>query len=603
VPAPAPENATYACIGALIDELVRGGVHSLCLCPGSRSAPLAISAARHPDLRVWTLIDERSMGFFALGMARASGRPVAVVTTSGTAAANLLPAVVEARYGRVPLIVLTADRPRTLRDVAAPQTIDQVRLYGGHVKWFVDVTPPEASDAALRSYRVTACRAAAIAAESPAGAVHLNVPLAEPLVPITDRAMPDESARDADAWDGRAGGAPYVRVTSPHREPDAAAVRSAAELVARTPRGVIIAGPQYDGELPAALARLAAAAGYPVLADPLSQMRCGPHDRRFVVDGYDPLLRVDEAAATLGPDLIVRLGGVPASKPLLGYIERHARAAQIVVDADGWVDPAGTASTVARCDPRRWCEAVAAEIPHPAPDAPSWVAHWRRLSRAARDAIRAHLRDVAEPFEGKVFAELSELLPDGTTLYAGNSMPVRDLDSFFPGGARTIRVLGNRGASGIDGVLSSALGAAAEAGRVALVLGDLSFYHDMNGLLAAKTHRLDATIILLHNDGGAIFSFLPQAEYREYFEALFGTPTGLDFHAAAQVYGAGFASAGTWAAFRAETRAALERPGVSIVEMRTAPRDRNVVLHRGTWAAVGHAVRAELSRPGGDGAS
>ena len=307
MPAPAPENPTYACVGALIDELVRGGVQSLCLCPGSRSAPLAISAARHPGLRLWTLIDERAMGFFALGMARATGRPVAVVTTSGTAAANLLPAVVEARYGRVPLVVLTADRPRTLRDVAAPQTIDQVRLYGSHVKWFADVTPPEASDAALRSYRVTACRAAAIAAESPAGAVHLNVPLAEPLVPIADRTMPDEGARGADAWDGRAGGAPYVRIAASHREPDAAAVRSAADLIARTPRGVIIAGPQYDAELPPPLARLAAAAGYPILADPLSQVRCGPHDRRFVVDGYDPLLRVDEAADTLAPDLVVRL--------------------------------------------------------------------------------------------------------------------------------------------------------------------------------------------------------------------------------------------------------------------------------------------------------
>jgi 2-succinyl-5-enolpyruvyl-6-hydroxy-3-cyclohexene-1-carboxylate synthase len=607
---PAPENATYACVGALIDELVRTGVRALCLCPGSRSAPLAISAARHPGLRLWTFIDERSMGFFALGMARASGRPVAVVTTSGTAAANLLPAVVEARYGRVPLVVLTADRPRTLRDVAAPQTIDQVRLYGSHVKWFADVAPPESAGAVLRSYRVTACRAAAIAAESPAGAVHLNVPLAEPLVPMADPAMPARAGRDADAWEGRAGGAPFVSVAAAVREPDAAAARSSADAFARTPRGVIIAGPQYDADLPGAVARLAAVTGYPILADPLSQVRCGRHDRRFVADGYDALLRVDEAADALVPDVIVRFGGVPASKPLLGYIERHPRARQTVVDADGWIDPAAVASEVVRCDPRRWCDAVAAEMQRPARGAAPWPARWLRLSQAARDALRAHLRGVDEPSEGKVFAELSDLLPDGATLYAGNSMPVRDLDSFFPGGERTIRMLGNRGASGIDGVVSSALGtvsglsdtAAGRRGRVVLALGDLSLYHDMNGLLAAKAHRLDLTIILLHNDGGGIFSFLPQAEQAEHFEALFGTPIGLDFRAAAQLYGAEFASAGTWPTFRAETRAALERPGVSIVEVRTA-RDRNVVLHRDAWAAVRTAVRAELSRPGAQGRS
>jgi 2-succinyl-5-enolpyruvyl-6-hydroxy-3-cyclohexene-1-carboxylate synthase len=301
---------------------------------------------------------------------------------------------------------------------------------------------------------------------------------------------------------------------------------------------------------------------------------------------------------------------VPASKPLLGYIERHPRARQTVVDADGWIDPAAVASEVVRCDPRRWCDAVAAEMQRPARGAAPWPARWLRLSQAARDALRAHLRGVDEPSEGKVFAELSDLLPDGATLYAGNSMPVRDLDSFFPGGERTIRMLGNRGASGIDGVVSSALGtvsglsdtAAGRRGRVVLALGDLSLYHDMNGLLAAKAHRLDLTIILLHNDGGGIFSFLPQAEQAEHFEALFGTPIGLDFRAAAQLYGAEFASAGTWPTFRAETRAALERPGVSIVEVRTA-RDRNVVLHRDAWAAVRTAVRAELLRPGPQGRS
>ena len=596
---PEPENATYACVGALIDELVRSGVRSLCLCPGSRSAPLAISAARHPGIRLWTLVDERSMGFFALGMARASSRPVAVVTTSGTAAANLLPAVVEARYGRVPLVLLTADRPRTMRDAAAPQTIDQVRLYGGYVKWFVDVAPPEATDAVLRYYRATACRAVAVAAEAPAGGVHLNVPLAEPLVPVADGSMPATGVPDQVAWHGRPGHAPYTtsRARGP-RAPDTGVAGTTAEMLSRRPRGVIVAGPQYDEALPAAVARLAAATGYPILADPLSQVRCGRHDRRLIADGYDALLRVGDAAPAVAPEVLVRLGGVPASKPLLTYIESHRSIPQIVVDDEGWIDPALTASEVVRCDPPAWCDAVAAALPAPAPGSSTWAQHWLRLSDVARDAIRGCLAGMDEPFEGKVFAELSGLLPEGALLYAGNSMPVRDLDSFFPGTPQSLRILGNRGASGIDGVVSSALGAAAagRGGRVVLVLGDLSLYHDLNGLLAAKAHHLDATIVLLHNNGGGIFSFLPQAAHPDHFEALFGTPTGLDFRAAAQLYGAAFASARTWAAFRDELRAALDRPGLSIVEVRTA-RDRNVRLHLDVWEAVRTAIRADLSRP------
>lgn len=603
MPSSPPENATYACVGALIDELVRSGVTSLCLAPGSRSAPLAISAARHAGMRVWTFIDERSMGFFALGMARMSRRPVAVVTTSGTAGANLFPAVVEARYGRVPLVLLTADRPRELRDAAAPQTIDQLRLYGSHVKWFVDVASPEATDARLRYYRATACRAAATAMEAPAGPVHVNVPLREPLVPVVDPAMPPADARASDAWEGRPGRLPYAAAGP--RPADPGAVESLGASLSRVTRGVILAGPQYDPDLPAAVSRLAAATGFPVLADPLSQVRSGRHDRRLVIDGYDALLRVDEAVDALEPEVIIRLGGVPASKPLLRYVERYARARQILVDCDGWIDPAYVTSDTVRADPRPWCDAVAGQLGTArGREGSPWARRWMRLAETSRAAIRRRLDEMDEPFEGKAFAELSELLPDGTTLYVGNSMPVRDLDTFFAGASRAIRVLGNRGASGIDGLVSSALGAAAASarvdpavppGRVVLALGDLSFYHDQNGLLAARAHRLDATVVLLNNDGGGIFSFLPPAAYPDYFEALFGTPTALEFRTAAQLYEAAFLRAETWPAFRDGIRAAQDRPGVSIVELCTA-RDRNVSLHEDVFAAVRTAVRTDLPR-------
>ena len=588
-----PENATYACMGALVDELVRAGVEHLCLCPGSRSAPVALSAARHPGLRVWTLIDERSTGFFALGMAKSLRRPVALLSTSGTAAGNFFPAIIEARYGRVPLVILTADRPRDLRDCGAPQTIDQIRLYGTHVKWFVDVAPPEATDGLLRYARMLACQAAATARERPAGPVHLNIPLREPLVPVREE-MPPESTRIPSAWEGRDARRPYAAASQSPHAPDPPAVEALSQDLSETSRGLIVCGPADEAGLPEAVCRLARVLGYPVLADPLSQLRFGPHDRSLVIGGYDALLRVEEAAKTLAPDVILRLGGLPASRPLARYLQRHAGIRQVVVDADyGWPDPDHLASDVIHGDATLLCESLAATI-RPRPPASPWAAPWVRLGEVTRRALQERLDALAEPFEGKALAELCDLLPSGSTLYVGNSMPVRDLDTFSFGGAKAIRVLGNRGASGIDGLISSALGAAAAGtGPVALALGDLAFYHDMNGLLAARRHALRATIVLLNNDGGGIFSFLPQAEYPEHFEALFGTPTGLDFRLAAELYGASFSRANTWETFRARVEESLASPGLDIVEVRTS-RDRNVRLHQEIWAAVAEAVRSEL---------
>lgn len=601
-----PENPAYAYVGAFIDELVRAGVRHLVLCPGSRSTPLAISADRHPGMRVWTLIDERSAGFFALGLARGLRAPAALLSTSGTAAANFLPAVVEARYGRIPLVVLTADRPHELRDAGAPQTIDQNRLYGTHVKWFADLALPEASDLPLRYVRTVAGQAASVARDEPFGPVHLNFPLREPLVPVeAPGELPPPDSRIGTAWEGRGGGRPYAGSDRSHLVPSRDAIARLARDLSALERGVIVCGPSDDPALPAAVARLASALGFPVLADPLSNARCGPHDRSMIIDGYDPILRVAVLEGALAPEAIVRLGGVPASKPLVQYLQGHPGAHQIVVDPGGaWTDPTRMAAEYVRADPSTFCAAIADALGSPAAGDPgaapgsgrareaAWPTLWTALNNRTREALGRRLADVDEPFEGKVFSELAALLPDGATLFVGNSMPVRDLDSFFPGSPKAIRMLGNRGASGIDGVISSALGvAAAGLQPLVLVLGDLSFYHDMNGLLAAKLYGVRATIIVLNNDGGGIFSFLPQAAYPEHFEALFGTPHGLDFSHAASLYGAAFGRAVTWGEFREQVQRGLAADGLSIIEVRTA-RDRNVVLHREMWAAVEAALRA-----------
>ncbi len=588
----AHQTATYAYVGALVDELAHAGVRHACVCPGSRSTPLAYTLAAHPDIKVWVHVDERSGSFFALGLTKALREPVALVCTSGTAAANFLPAVVEARYGRVPLIVLTADRPPELRDNGAPQAIDQLHLYGRNAKWFVDMALPENTDAALRYARATAARAVATALEGPAGPVHLNMPFREPLTP------PD-SGISVNLY-ARKDYHPYITAAEGARLPSPDLVARVTHEFLSRPYGVIVCGPQTDPGLARAVTALAAAVDYPIMADPLSGVRGGPHDMSRVLDAYDALLR-DDRAAQLPLDMALRFGAVPTSKPLQTFMQRAKR--QVLVDGDGgWQDPAALVDIVVHADAAALCAAIVERVrlrghDHRG-DAAGWTAGWRTLDGRARDATTTRLAGLDEPFEGKVFVELADILPDGVALYAGNSMPVRDLDTFYPKGERNVRFLCNRGANGIDGVVSSALGAAAsrpaaaEDGPLVLVIGDLSFYHDLNGLLAAKRYPIDATIVLLNNDGGGIFSFLPQAASRDHFEELFGTPTGLDFKPIVEAYGCGFERVESWPEFRRAVGASLTAPGVQVIELRT-DRERNVALHREVWRRVAEAVWRE----------
>jgi len=575
----ASENALDVCVGAFVDELARAGVTDVSACPGSRSAPLSMLLHAHPAVRVWMHLDERSASYFALGMAKAARRPVALLATSGTAAVNFAPAVAEARYARVPLVVLTADRPPELRELGAPQTIDQANLYGSHAKWWLEMPLPEATESAARYARMVAARAAATAREAPAGPVHLNFPFREPLIPSLS-GVPGEAH-------GRAG---EIGVMGAVRRFTPAELALLAEELRHLRHGIIVCGPQDDPALAPAVADLASALGYPLLADPLSLTRCGPHDGSLVIDAYDAFLRDEATAERLLPDVILRFGALPTSKPLSQFMQRHRGVRQIIVDDGGWPDPVHTASSVYHGEPASFCRALSSAWGERR-GAGQWTRTWKSLSARARAAMVA-FGDRADDGmnEPAVFAELASLLPNGATLYAGNSMPVRDLDTFFPASERSVRFLANRGANGIDGVVSSALGASAVAdGPVVLVIGDLSFYHDMNGLLAANRHGLNATIVLVNNDGGGIFSFLPQAEHAAQFEELFGTPHGLDFRAACALYGIGHERTDSRAGFREAVARSMAAPEVQVIEVRTE-RDANVALHRAIWQDVSAAT-------------
>src|SRR4051794_28771522 len=578
-------------VRGIAHELAEGGVTDVIVCPGSRATPLALAVRAHPGLRVRVLLDERSAGFFAVGLARASRRPVAVVVTSGTAAAELLPAVVEASLARVPLVVLTADRPPELRERGAAQTIDQVGIFGVHARWSVDLPLLDGEPETRRHVRSVVARAVATARGGPAGPVHLNIGFREPLIPSAALGPLTED-------DGETVG-PFTSVVARRSVLDPAAVGDLAGRLRAVERGLIVAGPQEDPGLAAALGRLAAATGFPIVADPLSGVRCGPHDRSFVLGHADHLVRPRPWRDSHLPELVIRFGATTTSKPMLTLLEA-ARPAQIVIDGDrGWSDPAILPTTFVHADAATAANALADELANGAAPDHAWARAWCEADRAADRALADWLGDVGargEPFEGLPFALLGDLLPDGAMLWAGNSMPVRDMDDWLPSTARAIRPMSNRGANGIDGVVSTALGAAsADAGPVALVVGDLSFLHDLNALVAARLHKLSATIVLVDNDGGGIFSFLPQATAAapavglpEHYEELFGTPHGIDVGLIVTALGGEFRDVAT-GDLRAALADSITAPGVQVLRYRT-DRSRNVELHREAASVVTAAL-------------
>ena len=568
-------EALDAVVGAFVAELAAAGTRHVCACPGSRSTPLAIELARQPRIKLWMHLDERSAAYFGLGLARALDEPVALLATSGTAAANFFPAIVEASLSRVPLVVLTGDRPHELRDNGAPQTIDQLHLYGQHAKWFCDLPEPDGSVEHIRLAHTLAARAVATACAEPAGPVHVNWPFRDPLIPARPRQP--HTARP-------------VRVANPQLAPSTDLVDEIADTLARTERGLIVAGPHpTDPAVAEAVVHLAKQLGYPVLADALSGLRRGQHDLALVVDTYDAFLRDPASTASLQPELVLRFGAQPTSKPLQQFVDARPSMRSIVVDPGGWREPSNLASDVLHVDPRLLLEALSASVPNRGTS--DWAAAWLRLNAASRRAIDGHLCDQHELFDGKVFTNLARLLPPSAMLYAGNSMPVRDLDTFLPKTNQPLRCLASRGANGIDGVVSCALGAsAAGLGPVVLAIGDISFYHDMNGLLATRQHDLDLLVVLLNNDGGGIFSFLPQAERGlEEFELLFGTPHGLDFRPFVEGYGGRFTRVQTWSEFDFAVADGLRRGGLQVVEVPTE-RAHNVEQHRAVWRAVAEAL-------------
>jgi 2-succinyl-5-enolpyruvyl-6-hydroxy-3-cyclohexene-1-carboxylate synthase len=578
-------NRNTALASALVEELARCGVRQAAIAPGSRSSPLSLALLRAPAIETTSIVDERCAGFFALGAAQATGTPAVVVCTSGTAAANLHPAVCEADEAGVPLLVLTSDRPPELRDVGAGQTIDQLKLYGEAVRWFCEVGTHEADDDGLLHFRSVACRAfAAARGDARPGPVHLNLAWRDPLGPEPREG--DVTASSALALAGR-GERPLHAVISPDPAPDGHVLDELAERISAAPRGLIVTGRQPEGSISEPIAALARATGYPILAEPTSQLRLGAHDRALVVWAYEPIARA--APEALAPDLVLRFGDMPTCKPLRSWLAVLEGSRQVVVDPDrGWNEPSRHAETVVRAGPAALASGLTQRVEGSGD--PGWAAAWLDAGEAAGEAIAAELRSLDEPTEPGVHRALGELYADGDLVYTGSSMPIRDQEAFLASSSSDVHFLCNRGANGIDGLVSSGIGAAEASGRPTWILtGDLGLFHDMNGLAGLRDISVAVRIVVLNNNGGGIFEFLPQAEQvtREEFEAIFGTPLGLDLQRVAGLHGLHYE--------RIDALAQLEdvaEAGAALIEVPVPDRRRNVELHRRLAEAAERAVLA-----------
>jgi 2-succinyl-5-enolpyruvyl-6-hydroxy-3-cyclohexene-1-carboxylate synthase len=624
VPTPDPEQpdlqppdqpsvqATFC--ATLVDEWARAGVTDAVVCPGSRSTPLALALARDPRVHVHVRLDERSAGFFALGASLATGRAVVVCTTSGTAAAELHAAVTEAYHAGVPLLICTANRPPRLQSVGAPQVIDQSGLYGSAVLWTAAPGLPDWSERG--TWRSLGSRAAAESLHGPVGPgpVHLDLAFDEPLSGVRGQ-LPA----------GRPEGVPWHDVARLRREGSSRTTPAppGMEALRKAVRVLVVAGSGAGS--PEAVLGAAEALGAPVLADPLSGCRTS---RLGVIAAADALLRIDALAASLRPDLVIRLGGLHASKVLATRLHEWSIAgtSQLLVNGRWyWPDPDRDAGTVVVADPATWCEevrdhlaGVGQRVPQRGPvrgpvrdperdperdrrkSDPGWLERWVIAESAAQETIGSWSAAHGEATEPGIARCLLEAGGSDTTFVVASSMPVRDLEWYAPTLDNPPRVLANRGANGIDGVVSTALGAASagDSSVVALV-GDLAFFHDLTAWVApSPSLRPSLTVVVVDNGGGGIFSFLPQRTSLDHdtFEELFGTPMTADVAAVARGLGLDVKEVSTIADLTRAVGESISAGATTVVRVKVPGRDLNVEHHADLNAEVERRLNDSLAR-------
>lgn len=567
-------NSAFA--RALVAGWVGAGVTDVVIAPGSRSAPLVYAVAAEARLARHVVLDERAAAFVALGLGRATGRPAIVVTTSGTATANLHPAVLEAHHGFVPLILATADRPPELRDTGAPQTIDQRNLFGVATRWYAAPPVPVDDPERVGAWHAVGAQSVIEATGARPGPVHLNLAFAEPLVPNADSLVVAPSAIPDTAPVAEPGSAPSARL-------DAVAVDRLAAEIAAEPHGLVLAGWGH-GVSAATMARFSTAAGWPVVADLLSGLGALP----TAVPRVEALLRATSFADAHAPRLAVRVGAPLTSSTVLRGLERVGTKTRLIDATARWRAPVYGAASVIAADPEWLLRELADRLDADRAPGTEWIAAWVEANDRAQRAIDATLDSWSECSEPRVARDVLRAVPAGAAVLVASSMPVRDVEWFAPPRA-DITVHANRGVNGIDGFVATAVGIArGHDGPVVALSGDLSFLHDGGGRLAAPA-TANLTIVVIDNDGGGIFSFLSQAEGPDGFEELFGTPPGVDLAAIARAHGLVTTVVESAGAVSTAAAEAVAAPVAAVVVVRT-DRVRNVDHHAQVWSAVGQAL-------------
>ncbi|AVK85759.1 2-succinyl-5-enolpyruvyl-6-hydroxy-3-cyclohexene-1-carboxylic-acid synthase [Lysinibacillus sp. B2A1] len=558
----------------MVASLVQAGVENVVVSPGSRSTPLAYAFASTKQLHMYRQVDERSAAFFALGIAKATAKPVVLLCTSGTAAANYFPAIVEASYARVPLIVITADRPHELREVGAPQAINQPNLYGSHVKWSVDFPLADNAAPTLPFIERHIARAVAIATSAPFGPVHINVPFREPLLIDFRDELPETT---------------FKQSRMAQLMPSEVAQQELSSILRASERGFVIIGELPLGTDLTIMWNFVRQLKWPVIVESLSNMRTSvPEDcLPYIITTYDAIMKSDEFKALVKPDTVLRFGAQPVSKFIMQFITNSQPTAYIVVDEDPMFRDATSVSThFIHAEIGEWLTNL--EIYDTAIEA-QYLAEWQDANDIALEYIE-HYSEAAVD-EGAMISRLLRFIPNGSDIFVSSSMPVRDIDTFLMATPKDLRIIANRGTNGIDGVVSTAMGYSQGNNRETyLLIGDLAFLHDINGLIASRYQECNLTIIVMNNDGGGIFSYLPQSTVEAHYEDLFGTPTALEFNDVAQMYDVDYIRVEDISELSEKFTTVKKRP-LRLLEIFT-DREENVYAHRALWNRINAGLKA-----------
>ncbi|HID31437.1 MAG TPA: 2-succinyl-5-enolpyruvyl-6-hydroxy-3-cyclohexene-1-carboxylic-acid synthase [Desulfobacterales bacterium] len=575
----------------IIEELVRCEVTTLCVSPGSRSAPIVIAAAENTRARKVVHTDERGAAFYAMGYAKATGRPAALICTSGTAVANYFPAVIEASQSAIPLLILSSDRPVELRDARSPQTINQVRIFGDYLRWHFDLPAPGTAVSPL-FLLTTVDQAVYRAVSGPAGPVQINCQFREPLISTAEKECSESYLSVLDPW--QKSGCPFTTYAKSELIPSMDDVDRTVKVISRSRNGLLVAGQSSTGTDKEAVIGLASKLGWPLLADINSGIRfagSASENANNVIAHYDLYLRAEEFRKSFFPDLILHVGDMPVSKSLNQYIE-ESRAEYIVVNSHPFrQDPMYRVTQRVETTPARFALQLSERIQKTASRLTDVFCRAEEISRTViRDSVLASDRIS----EWAVCAAVFECIADESGIYLGNSMPVREADGFAACSGKRLAVGCNRGANGIDGTIASAIGFAAGLNRpLTLVAGDLAVLHDINSLALLKKIDVPVTVVVLNNDGGGIFSFLPVAKLPEHFETYFATPHGLKFRNAAALFGLPYESPESMSSFRAVYQRSIDSGIPSIIEVCTE-RDKNRVEHEMIWKKVTEKIETQL---------